>query len=384
MGKQENLFFDENERQKNAIVINREGSGVTPQEFDSLAWVLRARSKDERRMHLCGLHSDGMGEFVATDGHRLHIAEIPGLTEKIPEGIWIYVHSTKTQISILEAPEGMAAYPSYKMVSGLSVDHENKGSMMYLGSDTDSLWRFWDLVGVKCNIDYLMDILEGVDGLDVFAAPEPLSGIFFISRDEFGNTKKAILMPLKDQKKKSGRKKEAPEAAPESASNDVEKQEPEPGTVVDAKFAQDETKPATEETSSLFDEPEPLATSTYRIRNTKNNDWWEGQATSAADACDQAGWNLLDCEIKVKNETGSWCKAREAEPASVNCQPCEYHRRKGNVNHGVTVPGNGGKCIREGGPCQPCPNPDQFSTCPNLKAGRCMDKIGPCAEAQAA
>jgi hypothetical protein len=34
------------------------------------------------------------------------------------------------------------------------------------------------------------------------------------------------------------------------------------------------------------------------------------------------------------------------------CDRCPYHRRKGNAHHGVTVAGNYGKCIREGGACK--------------------------------
>jgi len=51
--------------------------------------------------------------------------------------------------------------------------------------------------------------------------------------------------------------------------------------------------------------------SVYRIMNTKNKDWWEGEADCSADACDLAGWRFTECEIKYKNESGAWCKRRE-------------------------------------------------------------------------
>lgn len=195
MNKQEGLFVDENAKQKNAIVIDKKGK-IDP-DFDSLSWVLRARSRDELWAHLRGLYSDGMGKFVATDGHRLHIAEIPGMTEKIPAGIWLYVHETKTQISILEAPEGMAKYPPYEAVSDMTEHYGKKGLVAYT-DDSGTVWMYWDLVGRKCNIDYLLDILKGVEAMDVYVHDEDQSaGIFFCFDGQDGNTKKAIFLPFK-------------------------------------------------------------------------------------------------------------------------------------------------------------------------------------------
>ena len=46
--------------------------------FDILAWVLKARSRDEQRENINGIlvEVDPLGQrmFVATDGHRLHTA----------------------------------------------------------------------------------------------------------------------------------------------------------------------------------------------------------------------------------------------------------------------------------------------------------------------
>ena len=194
MNKQEGLFPDPNEKQKNAIVLDRKK--VDP-DFDALSWVLRARSKDELRANLCGLYSDGMGKFVATDGHRLHIAEIPGMTEKIPAGIWLYVHETKKQISILEAPDGMAKYPDTDRVSDMTERYGKKGLVVYT-DDSSTVWMYWDLVGRKCNIDYLLDVLKGAEAMDVYVHDEDQSaGVFFCFDGKDGNTKKAILMPFK-------------------------------------------------------------------------------------------------------------------------------------------------------------------------------------------
>jgi hypothetical protein len=203
---QETFPFAEraDESQKNAIVICKEDGD--PDSFDSLLWVLRARSKDEERPNLCGLFSDGEGKFAATDGHRLHVAEIPLLTERIPAGIWLYVHADKKKVSIREAPDGIAPYPDYTKLTDLSEAHKKRGFISHIdGDDSGTLWRYWDLTGIHCNIDYLFDICKGVAALEVFStdpAPGKISGseplpIFFCTEGSEGNTKKAILMPLK-------------------------------------------------------------------------------------------------------------------------------------------------------------------------------------------
>lgn len=94
------------------------------------------------------------------------------------------------------------------------------------------------------------------------------------------------------------------------------------------------------------------AMKTYRIRHKQSGEWWEGEAATAANACILAGWNVENCEIKIRNSGGNWCKCRETEAEPVPCDGCANHRRKGNPKKGVTIPGAYGKCIREGGLCQ--------------------------------
>lgn len=211
MDKQEGFPFYEraDESQKNAIVIVRiQDPKVPDDKFDALSWVLRARSRDEKRPYLCGIFSDGEGKFIATDGHRMHIAEIPDFTEKIPAGIWLYVHSDKKQISVREAPSDMPPYPEYTRVSDISGFHKERG-MITFEDDTSIVWQYWDLTGIKSNINYLLDICRDTEGLRVFSAdplppcdipgaPSPVSPpVFFYSEGAEGNTRKAVLMPLK-------------------------------------------------------------------------------------------------------------------------------------------------------------------------------------------
>ncbi len=39
---------------------------------------------------------------------------------------------------------------------------------------------------------------------------------------------------------------------------------------------------------------------TYRIQNRVTKEWWNGEATSAQEACDKAGWPIGDCWIRER------------------------------------------------------------------------------------
>jgi hypothetical protein len=127
------------------------------------------------------------------------------LTERIPGGTWLYVHADKKKISILEPPSGIPAYPDYETLLDLSDKHKERGWIAYL-DDTQSVWDYWDLTHIKSNINYLLDICRDAGPLKVFSA-EPSHGkitggadvlpVIFYSEGSEGNSKKAILMPLK-------------------------------------------------------------------------------------------------------------------------------------------------------------------------------------------
>lgn len=207
MKNQEVFPFAEraDESQKNAIVIMRNPDPKIPDpDFDSIMWVLRARSKDaDMLLHLCSLHSDGQGRFVATDGHRLHAAEIPALSEKIPGGIWLFVHADKKKVSVLEAPADIRAYPNLTGLLDLDERHQRRGWLAY-EDDTQAIWSYWDLTGIKSNITYVIDVCKDIEPLEVFSsdpAPGKVTGskslpVIFCSQDAEGRSKKAILMPL--------------------------------------------------------------------------------------------------------------------------------------------------------------------------------------------
>jgi hypothetical protein len=184
----------------NGIVIENK-KGVDEKDFTSLSWVLRARSRDEERPVLCGVSSDGMGRFAATDGHRLHVAEIPKLSETIPKGVWLYVHGNKKKIS-LEQTDGLT-FPDFQKVFDdfNNAKPTNKGMVNHVkGEDSGAVWRLHDITDMTFNIKYALEMLSGIEPLSVRICSDYLHGIEFSSQGEEGNTKRGIIMPLKDNK----------------------------------------------------------------------------------------------------------------------------------------------------------------------------------------
>jgi len=52
----------------------------------------------------------------------------------------------------------------------------------------------------------------------------------------------------------------------------------------------------------------------YRIMNRTTHQWWEGEADSAVQACQKAGWPKEDCWVREHSDTGSggWRKPSDA------------------------------------------------------------------------
>ena len=49
----------------------------------------------------------------------------------------------------------------------------------------------------------------------------------------------------------------------------------------------------------------------YRIMNRITKEWWEGEANSAHEACQKAGWMIGDCWVRVKTSKAGWGKPRK-------------------------------------------------------------------------
>jgi hypothetical protein len=53
---------------------------------------------------------------------------------------------------------------------------------------------------------------------------------------------------------------------------------------------------------------------TYRIMNRITKEWWEGEAMSAQEACQKAGWMIGDCWVRIKTYgkySHGWSNAKE-------------------------------------------------------------------------
>ena len=42
----------------------------------------------------------------------------------------------------------------------------------------------------------------------------------------------------------------------------------------------------------------PVGLKTYRIQNRVTEEWWQGEAPSAQEACELAGWLIGDCWVR--------------------------------------------------------------------------------------
>jgi len=180
----------------NGVVIEK-NENIIDQDFNSLAWVLKARSKDELRRNLFGIYSTGDGKFVATDGHRLHVAEIPKFAETIPEGVWAYVHASKRKISLRQT-DGLT-FPSYQPLFDdfNRSEPKNNGSVHLLKDKlSEAIWNFWDLVGIRVNINYLEDALSCGEEMNIRSI-ERIGQIELSYEGSDGNTKRALIMAMK-------------------------------------------------------------------------------------------------------------------------------------------------------------------------------------------
>lgn len=52
----------------------------------------------------------------------------------------------------------------------------------------------------------------------------------------------------------------------------------------------------------------------YRIMNRITKEWWEGEADSAQEACNKAGWLIGDCWVRQYSSKGcgGWKKPDDA------------------------------------------------------------------------
>jgi hypothetical protein len=161
-------------------------------DFDTIQWVLKARSKDDMRKNITGVNVSS-GVFCCTDGHRLHAAAIE--TFDVPDGSY-FVKSSNKSIIVLELndydfPQYERVFPVFnpKHFGTYSGNGDGYGRSKFV----KDVYRNFTSDSIGMNLDYLLDAFipdveieiagEGRKGKPVvFWAPEPC--------------KAAIVMPL--------------------------------------------------------------------------------------------------------------------------------------------------------------------------------------------
>ena len=198
----------------NAIII-RKYDGLTHEHkkrppdhsFDALSWVLLARAgnRDFRRP-LKFLYSNGAGEFVCTDGHRMHVANIGKYAPIIPEGCWEVVHADPVKMvlgsatedsffayaHLFEKAEAAAKTTKRKAVVYSIRDNGNRESLSFI-------FGIFKATGRAFNTQYAADAFKGQDSMVVSTEDtDDMKPIFFVSEgSESIPTRRAIIMPLK-------------------------------------------------------------------------------------------------------------------------------------------------------------------------------------------
>lgn len=138
-----------------------------PDDFERMAFVIRACSKDPRRKHIMVLHVEQTrtgSRLVATDGHRLHVAEI---TEKLQSGDYIPA-VTKDAVRLGEPATGIM-FPNWSKV--LPVDTAMRGCINLKDAawgknqnQTEKLSRVFNsfvrMTGELINVSFLEDLTK--------------------------------------------------------------------------------------------------------------------------------------------------------------------------------------------------------------------------------
>lgn len=205
----ENIITEEKKKVEpmNEILIQKYGSSYRHKKrpmnmaFDSLLWVLLARSIDPLRPQLMGLYADGSGTFVATDGHRLHLAIIEDYKESIPEGVWIFAHADQCKI-ILSKPSEPLTYPDYRrvtvgMVKEWQPEDISTGRINCSTRNGDvMLWEFFAIAGKCAAVKYLQDATKGSDCMNVRTCKDGMA-VIELDNGIPNYRRMAYIMPLK-------------------------------------------------------------------------------------------------------------------------------------------------------------------------------------------
>ena len=176
-----------------AIIFEKKGKADT--NFETLLWVLKAKGDGDLRIYLQMLLVDVDNTFVCTDGHRLHLAQIPEYS--IEPGTYEYIPTRKGCAVILRKVSDID-FPEYRKVipnGDTPVLGEIFNSRKYT-TPGEALIKLFELTGKGVDLNYLLDILS-TDSL-VYQVKndksKPVSAIVFEREDP---KRIALLMPTK-------------------------------------------------------------------------------------------------------------------------------------------------------------------------------------------
>lgn len=174
--------------------------------FNELRLVLTARSGDETRYFMNGLHVEDVGDgkriAVCIDGRRMHTWKTDKLTPMgIEPGEWRVEKCTKSDIVLTAIPEGTTQFPNWQRVvpqdCGEPVDFNLGGpyrdTLLNLGREYARIVRTW---GSIFNLEYLRD-LQGYFWFVRADGNSPARAHMF-DNDQHGLS--AIIMPMMPDK----------------------------------------------------------------------------------------------------------------------------------------------------------------------------------------
>jgi len=117
--------------------------------------------------------------------------------KQFPKAYGLNVHASKRKISLRQT-DGLT-FPSYQPLFDdfNRSEPKNNGSVHLLKDKlSEAIWNFWDLVGIRVNINYLEDALSCGEEMNIRSI-ERIGQIELSYEGSDGNTKRALIMAMK-------------------------------------------------------------------------------------------------------------------------------------------------------------------------------------------
>lgn len=121
---------------KTIIIENYKAVSCMRNHFDTMQWVISARTKDKAKYLFEYVNVSDNGTIACTDSHRLHIynPDYENIPEnyKIPKGNYIVISATKQSI-VLQEVENSERFPNYEKV----IPEKTDCNILFSGSDNE-------------------------------------------------------------------------------------------------------------------------------------------------------------------------------------------------------------------------------------------------------